>query len=243
MFFSDTHLSDATCFFWESGDNRYLVTNWHNVSGINPLTGKHVSPKLAEPNKIGFYGWENQDTTIRIQRHIPLENRAGNPVWLEHPDHKCAVDVVCIKLPREISPHVIPINTLPHGSFITNVADDVFILGYPMRVSVKTLPIWKRASVASEPKFDVDNLPKLLVDTASSCGMSGSPVISRTSAGQTDDGNLSMLPQSATRLVGIYSGRIIAGGSLEAQLGIVWKASVIEDIVGGEILGSREPIQ
>lgn len=238
MRFNDTALSVGTCFFWESNGDRYLVTNWHNASGINPLTGKHLSETLAEPNKLSFDLWFNQDSNKRGHAWLPLEDKDG-PLWLEHPTHGRAVDVVCIKLTPEIAPHVFPINNCPQKALAVGISDDVFILGYPMGVGVQRLPIWKRASVASEPDIDVDGFPKLLVDTASAKGMSGSPVIRRATAGQTDDGSYSMFDGPVSRFVGIYSGRLTTGNSLDAQLGIVWKASVIDDIIGGNMRGSR----
>jgi hypothetical protein len=54
---------------------------------------------------------------------------------------------------------------------------DVFVLGFPRGMSGGAeFPIWKRGSIASEPNFDIDNLPKILIDTATREGMSGAPV-------------------------------------------------------------------
>ncbi len=238
MFFDDTSLSMGTCFFWEAGGKRYLVTNWHNVSGKNPLTGKHLSPTAAEPNRVYFDLWRNQNLNDRGWGQIDLEDGQG-PIWLEHPKHRKAVDVVCVELPPDIAPHVFPINTRPQSNFVTRVADDVFILGYPLGLGVERLALWKRATIASEIDIDVDGLPKFLVDTASAKGMSGSPVIRRASSGHTDDGNYSIGVGYASRFVGIYSGRLTTGSNLDAQLGIIWRATVIDEIIAGKCRGKR----
>jgi hypothetical protein len=54
---------------------------------------------------------------------------------------------------------------------------EVFILGYPFEIKRPAFPVWKRASVASEPDLVrlVDDY--ILVDTASRPGMSSAPVI------------------------------------------------------------------
>jgi hypothetical protein len=120
------------------------------------------------------------------------------------------------------------------------VGNDAFILGFPFNINVSTLPIWKRASIASEPGAVVDELlPCFYVDTASRPGMSGSPVILRSWGGyHTDEGGLVMTPDPATRLIGVYSGRIGAQDELQAQLGIVWRIEVVDEIISARRRGS-----
>jgi hypothetical protein len=48
--FNEQPLSNATAFTWERDDRHYLITNWHNVSGRDPNTGKHLADTAAEPN-------------------------------------------------------------------------------------------------------------------------------------------------------------------------------------------------
>lgn len=231
MYFEDTELSVGTCFFWENNGIRYLVTNKHNATGKDTLTGKHISETLAEPDELRFTCFQNQDLNCAREVRIPLLDD-NEPLWLEHPHHTNKVDVVCIKLPPEIAPHVIPINTLPQSPLAARIADEVFILGYPLGVGPNKFPIWKRASVASEPDIDVDNLPKFFVDTMSTHGMSGSPVIRRAISGIMEDGShVVQAGGPITKFVGVYSGRLIVNGSTDAQLGIVWKKRVINEII------------
>ena len=90
------------------------------------------------------------------------------------------------------------------------------------------LAIWKRASIASEPKHDIDGLPKLLIDTATRQGMSGSPVIVRR-RGMTVPRGVQRVPGKLTgqeligesdTFLGVYSGRI-GDDPMGVQLGIV----------------------
>ncbi len=96
------------------------------------------------------------------------------------------------------------------------------------------MPIWKRASVASEPEYDIDDMPYYFADTATRSGMSGSPVILYKDRAVTMINEKErLLSRHHTKLVGIYSGRIGAntGNRNDAQLGRVWKTRVIKDIL------------
>jgi hypothetical protein len=98
------------------------------------------------------------------------------------------------------------------------------------------VPIWKRATIASEPLVDPEGLPKVFVDTATRKGMSGSVAITQTlQVGpypKKDGSNSNTLMAITKEILGVYSGRIGAS-TIEAQLGIVWKKHVIDEIIGG----------
>jgi len=65
--------------------------------------------------------------------------------------------------------------------------------------------------------------------------MSGSPVIRRVSGAiPMKGGGIDIGPGSATDFLGVYSGRVVSEGSLDAQLGVVWKARVIGEIIKGK---------
>jgi hypothetical protein len=122
-----------------------------------------------------------------------------------------------------------------------HIGDDVFVLGYPRGLTGGAiLPIWKRGTVATEPMFDHNQLPRFLIDTATREGMSGAPVIARANSGSyRNAAGVPVLAMRAhglappTKFIGIYSGRIPGAIDLEAQVGIVWKARVIEEIILG----------
>ena len=132
-----------------------------------------------------------------------------------------------------------PINEIQQPRPTTQISDDVFLIGYPLGISVHQLPIWKRATVASEIQIDIDNLPKFYVDTASAKGMSGSPAIRRSMGGTTEDGSMMSNGMPMTKLLGVYSGRVSPKGDASAQIGIVWKAKVIDEIINGNARGNK----
>lgn len=235
----DIVLSSGTGFIYESEGDFYLITNWHNVSGKNPITGKCLSDSLAVPDMIStlFRDIEQPANCRRESISLFHDSQMMEPVWYEHPEHSSKVDVVAIPVPKYISTKykLFPINEIEFDSeYNEEVADDVFVIGYPFSdTTYLQMPIWKKASIASEPDINIDGLPKVLIDTATRSGLSGSPAImQRIGIHGMVDGKV--LPTTTIgrirRFLGVYSGRI-GDDELKAQLGIIWKESVIEEIV------------
>lgn len=72
MYFDQTRLSSGTAFIWESGGNYFLITNWHNLSGRDTFSGKHLSPTAAEPNNIKV--WFNAKGKVGAESSWPTRN-------------------------------------------------------------------------------------------------------------------------------------------------------------------------
>ncbi len=233
MLFDETVLRQGTAFVWASDDDFFLITNWHNVAGRNPFTGKHLSKSSAEPNKIR--AWLNLESGLgdkaSFDLHIYSEN--GEPLWRVSPKHGEKVDVVALPLTPPAGVNMRPINLMRHDQLALGVGLDVFILGYPFGIGPSGLPIWKRGSIAGEPQMLGADHPHMLIDTASRPGMSGSPVIRRSWTTHTmENGDVNMNPGStATRIVGVYSGRLNTVDPLDAQLGICWPIAFVEEII------------
>ncbi|CUI84843.1 trypsin-like peptidase domain-containing protein [Achromobacter sp. 2789STDY5608621] len=239
--FNEVELSTATAFFVLRKSKMYLITNWHVVSGRNPETGKCLSDTCALPNNLLVRVHKNSEHIEFSDFEIPLFDGSCNKLWLEHPSFKERVDVVALEvcIPNHLSVFDIENFIEPFNEDTEEaVATDVFVIGYPFGRSVEGIfPIWKRASVASEPCIDVDGLPKILVDTASRSGMSGSPVMlyEKRAIGVCDGvpGQPgARLSNFLMKLVGVYSGRIgVDDENIKAQLGVVWKSVVIDEII------------
>jgi len=134
-----------------------------------------------------------------------------------------------------------PLNCYPgFVDFQVAVGDDAYVLGFPLGLDGgPRLPIWKRGSIATEPHYDLDGLPKILIDTATRPGMSGAPAIAvrRGLAAPHGTGSLADTIFGTTeKFLGVYSGRVGAD-ALGAQLGIIWKASVVDEIVRDGVFG------
>jgi hypothetical protein len=244
---TDVVLSSGTGFIYELDGCHYLITNWHNVAGRNPLTNECLSKTLAIPDIIStLFRLKDQPATCeREELRLYRDEQMSEPAWYEHPIHGKSVDVVALPIPLPLTDKykLFPISAIAFDTkFKEEVADDAFVIGYPFSdVTYLQLPIWKRASIASEPDVNVDQLPKLLIDTATRSGLSGSPVVMQrigihgmTGPILTDD----VVFGRIRTFLGTYSGRIGAD-ELKAQLGIVWKASVIAEIIRGKTYGSN----
>ncbi|MBC7777011.1 MAG: trypsin-like peptidase domain-containing protein [Phycisphaerae bacterium] len=235
-FFNDICLASGTCFFAKREGQLYLITNWHNATGKNPTTKKPLSAHAGEPNKFRVPLLKDQDLVAWEYWDFPILDADFNPLWLEHPLHKEQVDVIAlrVKLPAHLIVYTFEEFLESHNENTEiQVGNDVFVLGFPFGLTGGgALPIWKRASIASEPVINIDNLPRMYIDTASRPGMSGSPVLYKekraVGIGDPDAGSISWY---YTKLVGIYSGRIGAEDELKAQLGIVWRDDVIDEII------------
>lgn len=212
----------------------------------------------------------NQETYSITWKEHPVslyrddDDTPTESVWYEHPQHGYNVDVVAIPLHDEIFSPLKSIcyisntqtNVIPRETAICAVnapyiglqkvlllpSLDVFVLGFPIGMSGgESFPVWKRGSIASEPELNIDNLPKLLIDTATREGMSGAPVFVQQrgywlSEEKDSFGNFKKGQGEGRRFIGIYSGRL-GPDEFQAQLGIVWKASVIEEIIRSSTKG------
>jgi hypothetical protein len=235
--FRDQMLGSATAFTWSTEIAVYLITNWHVVSGINPISGQHLSSTGAEPDHLVVQMDLVDPIGSRGPFELQLYGADGRPAWLEHP-HRKGIDVVAIKLPAMPGAYPHPVNFMPTSPMAIGAGSEAFIIGYPFGNRTGPFPIWKRASIASEPEIPVEGLPYFFVDSASRTGMSGSPVIARTwGLFQEKDGTQTGAPGAHSRFIGVYSSRI-SDDETKAQVGRVWHGKVIEEIIAGERRGS-----
>jgi hypothetical protein len=236
LHFNEQPLSKGTAFTWERDNKHYLITNWHNVSGRDPNTDKHLSTTAAEPNILyGLFNTKGKNIGDKHQLGFRLREDSGEANWLVHPTHKRKIDVVGIPLTGDLvsSIHFYSINKMGSPDLLVGIGMDVFVLGYPFGPGKTGLPVWKRGSIASEPDLvpHVENY--LLVDTASRPGMSGSPVILRTYGTHISRGEITLTPGPANKFIGVYSGRLHTQDPLDAQIGMVWSATFIDEIIDG----------
>jgi hypothetical protein len=222
----------ATGLVWKRGQQHYLVTNWHVITGKNTQTGKLELP--ARPDsfralfniRTGYYG--------KSETSIDLRDTNGKPLWFVHPSGG-RIDVVVLPLNLSgptAAVDLSPINLYTSKPLRIQIGMEVFILGYPFGMEPPGFPIWKRGTIASEPDLVLSTTGYYLVDTASRPGMSGAPVILRSWTNDYVDGSVrAIMDTPATNFIGIYSGRLYAASD-EAQIGVVWHQSYIEEIIG-----------
>jgi Trypsin-like peptidase domain len=234
LYFGDLLLAVGSSFLWKSGSETCLITAWHNLTGTHPATWQSISKTGGRPDRINAT-FKTRKSSEDLILNQPLYDSAGNALWKVHPEAAEQVDVAVLKIlfPVPDSVLAVPINEIPQQPMAAPVGAEAFIVGYPKGIVEGGLPIWKRASIASEPNLfrDEDGSRRLLVDSASREGMSGAPVFLRSIGSfLCDDGSMVVGAQIATKFLGLYSGRLAHSDALDAQLGIVWPAELLETI-------------
>ncbi len=247
MICSNQTMGTATAFFWRQNSKTYLISNWHVLSGREPTSGQPIDKKYcAVPDAIKINGIVKSDYSQRFEMTLQLNDQIGKPLWWQHKTYGQKVDIAVFDLDqvlegKYVAQMVTCLNEVSQEEeMVPQVGRDTFILGFPLGImKTDVLPVWKRASIATEPEFPVNDLPSFLVDTATREGMSGSPVIFRESSYRTRSGQWRTTGQLSTKFLGVYSGRYI-GELGEAQLGIVWKKELIGEILHDPSQGDFE---
>jgi hypothetical protein len=247
--FRSTGLSTGSGFFWRSGGRTYLVSNWHVLSGRNAET-QQPADHGAIPDRVQFIVYRREgekDAAGLVSLKFGMtdvalyeDDACEAPTWLEHPEHGRGVDIAAVDVTDWLPPNLMleTVGGLEGDAAVEpRVGDDAFVLGYPLGpITDLPTPVWKRATVATEPSLNAISRPCVLVDTASRPGMSGSIVIVRKmlfGPFPKKDGTTSQTLYAMRDIIlGVYSGRL-GKGDMEAQLGIVWKRHLIDEVVQG----------
>jgi len=224
-------IGTATGFLVVYESINYLITNWHVVTGRDPKTGKPISATgVADPDAVGI--WLHDVKRLGSWQRIiePLVDSTGNKLWKEHPLGR-QIDVIALALSPIDDVKIYDLDTsLAKTDMVLLPSEPVSIVGFPFGIAAAgKFPIWKTGHIASDIDLDYDNKPVFLVDATTRPGMSGSLVFARRLGGFRSSKAMWHLGGSALKFLGVYSGRIRE----QADVGMVWKPSVIEDILCG----------
>jgi hypothetical protein len=233
-----------------SGDGWFLVSNYHNLSGCD-LSGKphgRFVPNVVDIQLRTIHPTEKPDvqTFGRCTFRYRLLDDHEAPLYydLTHDEEeafRADIAILPIMIPKMVPGKVGVRVSVDHQVFWelnrgadVVVGEDCFVIGYPRGLQGDgRYPIWKRASVASEPINTYKGKLAFLVDTATREGMSGSPVIARKPRDVRDISTYQLSDLSSLfedRLVGVYSGRE-GVDELGVQLGVVWHSELIEVLI------------
>jgi hypothetical protein len=237
QYFNDTRLGQGTGFIWKIREQFYLVTAWHVLAVRDFFTGKNLEPHAGRPNILRTL-FNIQTGSFAKQRwDIKIKDDDDKPLWLVHPHRR--VDIAVLPLPPrppELIVALYPLNVLANTKLRIEIGMEVFILGYPFEIKLPAYPVWKRGSIASEPQLIGLTTHYMLVDTASRPGMSGAPVIRRSWSGHmVEPGFVPLVDSPLSKFIGVYSGRLPTDHPHEAQIGLVWDGSFIDEIIAGNV--------
>lgn len=229
MRFNGASLATGTAFVVIGPSGPVLLTNRHNVTGINPQTKMLLSKTGGVPNEIVVVHNKAGALGSWILTVEPLYD-GDSPRWKEHPALKENGDFVALPLTQLAGVELYPHELISNTDLLLGPADAVSVIGFPFGVTAGgAFGVWATGFLASEPLVDFNNLPVQLIDCRTRQGQSGSPVIAYRNGGMVPltDGSVAAFQGPVWKLIGIYSGRINA----ESDLGMVWKTSALQELV------------
>lgn len=229
--FDDTLIATGTGFIADTRNGPVLVTNRHNVTGRDQVTRKPLHSKCAVPNnvKIWHHIAEKLGSWVAKTEALFHDTEGGKKRWIEHPRFVADADFVALPLVDTQGITWFPIE-FTGPDIMIGPSETISVVGFPFGKSVGgKFAIWANGTIASEPDIDYEDKPVLLIDCRSRKGQSGSPVIAFRSGGGVSmrDGGTTFFDGPVSKFIGIYSGRI----NQESDLGIVWKASAIQELI------------
>lgn len=232
MKFDGQSLSTGTAFVVNTPTKGpHLITNRHNVTGRHQETGQPLLKTGGVPNHIVIIHNRKGHLAQWIPRKEALYD-GHDPRWVEHPTLEAKADFVALQLTDLNDVELYPYDPAnPGPQILVGPADPVSVIGFPFGVTAGgAFGVWATGFLASEPEVNFNDLPIQLIDCRTRQGQSGSPVLAYRAGGAVamQDGGSAMFSGPVERFIGIYSGRINA----ESDLGIVWKAAAISELVG-----------
>lgn len=224
------NLASGTGFIANAPRGPMLITNRHNVTGLNNVTGQPLFPNGQIPDEIVIVHNRAGQFGQWVSKNEPLINN-GTPLWIEHPMHGVNVDFVALPLTQLTDVQLYPYSLgVGDPQISVSPSDNISVVGFPFGLTGGgALAIWATGFVATEPDIDQNNLPVFYIDCRARQGQSGSAVIAHRNGGMVGmaDGSSAAFSGPVTRFLGIYSGRI----NEQSDLGIVWKRTAIKQLV------------
>lgn len=190
-------ISTGTAFHYLHDGKRFIVTNWHNLTGRDFFNGRNLNEQARTPlwlevhTALYFYPATSVGHFAIRSRRVEIYGDPApqlDPLWLEHPQlGGWGCDIVAI---LDTKPDQEPefmhncVNQISDTRVPVLPGELAFVIGYPRGLRTGFgLPIWKSTFIASEPHYDVEvgerSLPAFFLDGYTREGMSGSPVFAR----------------------------------------------------------------
>lgn len=216
----ETVCKHGTGFFWKQNGRYYLITARHVFSNRNPFTDQLLGTYV--PERIRFFpALKTPSGFLRLQSSAVELYKDGRGTWLEDPEFpSLRTDISALELNLSgidsiAGADLAHLNLSDYeANLVSGVGFDCSILGYPTRhVQDLMTPIWRRGSLASEPRLPIDRKPMFLVDASTGPGFSGGPVFRRhigPAPVRTPDNKIDVKTASVIRmnLIGVYAGRL-----------------------------------
>jgi hypothetical protein len=194
-----------------------------------------MHPSGALPESLLIHHNELDHIGSWLTKSEPLYGSDGEPLWVEHPGLGAEADVVALPLTNLEDVAVLDYDPWKPVAADLFAGDFVNIIGFPFGITAGgRFAVWIKGGIASEPDIDFGGRPVFLVDARTRQGNSGSPVVAYFPTGVIPMAHgLTLGNTSAEDFLGVYSGRIPqdARTRQESDLGIVWKARIVAEII------------
>lgn len=234
--FRGEKLDSATCFAVSHAGRWFLVTNRHVVTGVDQNTGFVHDEHGRVPDQLAIClptGELGQDWYVHGE---PLYDDDGAPLWTEHPTQAGRVDVVALEFHKPPQGRCFGATLDDPHDFPVTVGEPVTAIGYRGgEADFAFFAQWIECVLETPLADEQHALPRFLINGAIAGGSSGSPVVAHrdnAEALRRSDGSL-IGSNWASRLLGVYSGRLISRESEDPahQIGVVWNLQCLRDII------------
>jgi len=217
------HLTNASGFFYTSGEQLFLVTSRHVFQDDS---SEHY------PDRILIELHTDADNLAQATDFsIPLY-RNGKSIWREAKDGGGAVDVAAIELDRNALPEGVNYRSFDMEHMIgmrgIEIGTALLIVGFPLGFhdALHHLPVARHAIAASCFDLRFQGQGYFLTDARTHRGMSGAPVVARAISDEGPAGDFKWM------LAGIHSSRLDMGTrdlQLDEALGLncAWFADIL----------------
>ncbi|MCF7808640.1 MAG: serine protease [Candidatus Marinimicrobia bacterium] len=257
----DEPISQGTGFYYatekEGQQVIFLVTNYHVLTGNTPNT-----PKAPKGDSIRFYFHKDPENPGNVKEvQIPLFTKDKKAVWIsseEYPEADIAAIPILSVFMKDAAIYGITRDWTKSNMKI-RPSSPITLTGYPYGYfdEKNWLPVWKTGTIASEPSYDFEGKPLMLIDISAFPGMSGSPAFAiANGAYQTLDGPTTV--GQVRMFLGVYASMqmvteakyleelvqddsdkgIVISSSLE--LGHIWKSELIVEMIDKIDIGKYE---
>jgi S1-C subfamily serine protease len=196
-------LTNATGFFFERGEQLFLVTSHHVLLDAE---NEHFPDRIEIELHVG-----DELLSIATGFSIPLFQN-GQSVWRSCCDAAGEVDIAMLEISRQALPRDTVYRAfspahLPPCLEDIEVGSPLLVVGFPLGFhdSLHHLPIVRQAIISSSFGLRFQGQGYFLTDARTHRGSSGAPVVMRMSGGQAAAHDLPWL------LLGVHSARLDVG--------------------------------
>lgn len=253
----------GTGFLYRDADGAlWLVSNWHVFTGRRPdEQGKLLGDSAQSPYAVSV-GLPLIGENKCVVAEYPLYE-GERPLWQQHKLGPL-FDLAALPISPDPKFEIITIQDSATGQMgAVEPGFDLIIIGFPFQAGNDVpYPLWKRGLLASEPSRQMFGNPQVLIDTAGTPGMSGSPVFvshhafittpeeiaaqARVDSGEStwmDEPELFGFERAKQTVelewIGVYAGATENAKLDRLQLGRMYAASAVDELIADGVPGTN----